>query len=128
MIDAVVNLSGRSRLGHTAWDGRVYAVPTSHVVTMTSEGKITELGQALPLLSNCTVPRAVLLRIIDRFGSICDSTTPDSCFAYRFCATHERYLHFDRAIGVLYGYHRSVGVGFSGGREEASAIHASVGG
>ncbi len=116
MIDAVVNLSGRSRLGHTAWDGRVYAVPTSHVVTMTSEGKITELGQALPLLSNCTVPRSVLLRIIDRFGSICDSTTPDSCFAYRFCATHDRYLHFDRAIGVLYGYHRSVGVGYLRGQ------------
>ena len=116
MVDGVINLSGRSRPWYAPWDGRVYAVPTSHIVTMTAEGKVTELGQALPLLSNCTVPRSVLLRIIERFGSICDSTTPDSCFAYRFCATHDRYVHFDRAIGALFGYHRSIGIGYLRGQ------------
>jgi hypothetical protein len=112
MIDSVVNLGGKSRAAHTQWDGRVYAIPTSHILTMTAEGKITEIGQAFPWLSNCTVPRAVFTRLLERFGSICDSTTPDSCFAYRFCATHDRLLHFDRAIGILYGYHRSIGIGY----------------
>ena len=112
MIDSVVNLGGKSRPAHTQWDGRVYAVPTAHIVDMTVKGAITELGQAFPWLSNCTVPRAGLERIAARFGSICDSTTPDSCFAYRFCATHDRFLHFDRAIGILYGYNRSIGIGY----------------
>ena len=112
MTDSVVNLEGKSRGAHIEWDGRVYAVPTAHIVETTVRGAIYELGQAFPWLSNCTVPRAVLERIAATFSSICDSTTPDSCFAYRFCATHDRFLHFDRAIGILYGYHRSIGVGY----------------
>ena len=69
------------------------------------------MGQAFPVLSNCAIPRAVFDGIHRHFGNICDSTGPDSCFTYRFCATQARYLHFDRPIGIVYAAHRSAGGG-----------------
>ena len=105
----------RSVVWQTPWDGRLYRVPTARVVAMTVSGKITEMAQAFPILSNCAVPRAVLSALADRFGSICDSTAPDSSFTYRFCATFESYLHLDRAIGVIHAFDRSTGSGFMRG-------------
>ena len=46
------------------------------------------------------------------FGDICNSTGPDTCFAFRFCATHERFIHYDRALGVVYASDRSTGLGY----------------
>jgi hypothetical protein len=54
----------------------------------------------------------VLEAVRRRFGSICDSTAPDSTFTYRFCETHDRYVHFDHPVGIAYAYERSTGMGF----------------
>jgi hypothetical protein len=56
-----------------------------------------------------------LSSLVNRFGTICDSTAPDSSFTYRFCATFESYLHLDRAIGVIHAFDRSTGSGFMRG-------------
>jgi hypothetical protein len=53
--------------------------------------------------------------IVDRFGTFCESTTADSCFAYRFCALYVDHLHLDRSLSVLYGSHRSAAVGYLSG-------------
>ena len=115
-LDVIADEPGVSVVGQIPWDGNVYAVPTARVVEMTVKGQIAEMGQAFPILSNCAVPRPVLSNIVQRFGSICDSTAPDSSFTYRFCATHDRYLHFDRPIGIIYGFDRSTGAGFMRGQ------------
>ena len=111
-FDLVIRSEGRSVVWQPPWDGRLYTVPTSRVVEMTVKGRITEMGQAFPVLSNCAVPRAVFHRILARFGTICESTAPDSSFTYRFCATHDHYVHYDRCVGIAYGFDRSTGFGF----------------
>jgi hypothetical protein len=104
------------RLWQAPWSGNVYALRSARIVQLTAAGRAGAISShALPLLSNCLVPRAVLSEVIARFGNLCDSTTPDSCFAYRFFAVRERYLHFDRALGVLHMSHRSTGLGYMRG-------------
>jgi hypothetical protein len=115
-VDQVITDAGRYRLWQTPWTGQLYAMRTSRVLQLTIEGRIDDMGQAFPILSNCAVPRAALTAIHDRFGSFCDSTGPDSCFTYRFCATHDRYVHFDCATGIVHAYERSNGSGYLRGR------------
>lgn len=110
--DHVSQEAGRSYVWQTPWDGRVYAIRTSRVVQMTIGGRVREMGHSFPILSNCAIPRAVLVTLLRQFESICDSTGPDSCFTYRFCATHDRYIHVDRAMGIIYAAHRSAGGGY----------------
>jgi glycosyltransferase involved in cell wall biosynthesis len=102
--------------------GKLYEIDTAAVLRMTARGMIDEIGLALPLLSNCIVPRAILERVRRRFGTICDSSTPDAAFAFRFCANEPRFLHFDRAATIIRAYDRSNGrsmfTGKSGGTWE----------
>src|SRR3954452_14533855 len=84
---------------------------------MASHGRIPELGQSFPILSNCVVPRATIEEIRRRFGDICDSTGPDAAFTFRLCAFEDSYLHLDRALGITYAHHRSAGHGYLSGRE-----------
>jgi hypothetical protein len=101
-----------SVVAQTPWTGRVYAVKTARVLEMVALGQVQELGQAFPVLSNCCIPRANLEAIRRRFGDICDSTGPDSCFCFRFCALSDGYLHLDRPLGINYASHRSNGLGY----------------
>lgn len=103
------------RLWQPPVSGRLYSLRTSRALEWTARGEALELGQTLPILSNCIVPRAVVETIVERFGTFCESTTADSCFAYRFCALFDEYLHLDRALTVLYGSHRSAAVGYLSG-------------
>jgi hypothetical protein len=82
--------------------GRLYEIWTARVVEMAARGMIYEMGHAFPVLSNCMIPRGVLERVRSRFGNFCDSSTPDTAFAFRFCALEEKYLHFDRAVVIVY--------------------------
>lgn len=100
------------RLWQPPWTGKLYLLKTSRAVECSARGQALEMGQSLPILSNCIVPRAVVESIVERFGTFCDSTTADSCFAYRFCALYDDYLHLDRPLSVLYGSHRSAAVGY----------------
>ncbi len=111
-LDMVLNEAPRFWVGQLPWTNRFYAIRTARVVEMTSRGLVLEMGQAMPLLSNCAVPRPVVDRVRRRFGDICNSTGPDTCFAFRFCATHERFIHYDRALGVVYASDRSTGLGY----------------
>lgn len=114
--DYVAHMPPPKRLWQAPWSGNVYALRSERLVQLTAAGRAGSISShALPLLSNCLVPRAVLSDVIARFGDLCDSTTPDSCFAYRFFAVRERYLHFDRALGVLHMSHRSTGLGYMRG-------------
>ena len=111
-IDFVTHVPPPLRLWQPLWSGHTYRIRTGRVIALASEGRIDELGQAWPLLSNCIVPRTVFESIAARFGDFCVSVTPDSCFAFRFCVLHEDYLHFDRATGINYANDRSAGLGY----------------
>ena len=49
-------------------------------------------------------------------------------FTYRFCATHDHYVHYDRCVGIAYGFDRSTGFGFARDPAATSAISCSGGG
>ncbi|HUR83171.1 MAG TPA: hypothetical protein VM733_20610 [Thermoanaerobaculia bacterium] len=115
--DYVAGTPPPTRLWQAPWTGKVYAMRSERFVQLTAAGRAGAIwSHALPLLSNCLVPRNVLTDVIGRFGDLCDSTTPDSCFAYRFFTLRERSLHFDRALGVLHASQRSAGLGYLRGR------------
>lgn len=100
------------RLWRMPWTGKLFAIDTAKVVRLTAQGRINEMAWLLPLLSNCVVPRTILNDVIARFGDLCDSSSADSAFAFRFFALHDRYLYLDRAVGVLYSPQRSAGLGY----------------
>ena len=110
--DHVADEPRPSTLWQYPWSGKTYELRTSRVVALTVRCQINEMGQAFPILSNCVVPRPVFTAIRERFGNVCDSTGPDSCFTYRFCALNERYVHFDCPTGIIYAWQRSNGLGY----------------
>jgi hypothetical protein len=84
--------------------GRLYEIRTAAIVRMAGRGTLLDLGQAIPLLSNCMVPRALLEQLRAHFGNICDSIAPDLAFLFRFSAVEASYLHFDAALSVMYAF------------------------
>jgi glycosyltransferase involved in cell wall biosynthesis len=116
--DQVVTFGGDSvadgplRLWRYPWTGKLFAIDTAIMARLAAQGRINEIGWMLPLLSNCIVPRTILDGVIARFGNLCDSSSPDSTFTFRFYALHDRYLHLDRSVGVLYSPQRSTGAGY----------------
>jgi len=110
--DFTVRTDGESLAWMYPGTGKLYQIRTSRVVELSSQGVIHDMGQPIPLLSNCAVPRTILERVRERFGNICDSATPDISFTYRYCALEERYFHFDRAISVLYAFETSNGLSY----------------
>jgi hypothetical protein len=100
------------RLWQTPWTGKRYMMETVHVARLMAKGQTAEISHAIPVLSNCVVPRAALESIIARFGSVCDSAAPDSAFMWRLFALYDKYIHYDAAPGILYASHRSNAIGF----------------
>jgi hypothetical protein len=102
--------------GFVAWrypaSDKLYEIPTAAIVRAVASGTVHDLGQAIPLFSNCMVPRPVLDRVRARFGNICDSNAPDLTFLFRFCAVEARYLHFDSALSIMYAFRFSNGQGY----------------
>jgi hypothetical protein len=99
------------RLWQTPWSGKVFLVQSARIAALVAAGRVLAPGHALPVLTNCVVPRGILVAIADRFGNLCDSAGPDSCFAARFLALRDDFLHYDRPLAVMVASHRSAGAG-----------------
>jgi glycosyltransferase involved in cell wall biosynthesis len=92
--------------------GKLYEIMTAPLVRKVASGIFQDFGQAIPILSNCIVPRPVLERVRTRFGSICDSNAPDLTFLFRCLALEQRYLHLDAGLSVLYAFRYSNAQGY----------------
>ena len=105
--------------GQVAGTGGLYRMFSARVTELTARGMIPEIGQTYPLLSNCIVRRETFERIRSEFGDLCDSSTPDAAFSYRFCALESHFHYWDRAPSVLYAFRfsnaRSFFSGIAGG-------------
>ena len=104
------------RVWQTPWTGSALSIETKRVAGLLAGGKVGVISPALPIFSNCLVPRPILEGIVRKFGNLCNSTGPDSCFMWRFLALHERYIHIDQPQGIFYASHRSNGLGYLTGR------------
>jgi len=111
LIDHVHEWQGRFFVHRMKWSDGVYEIRTSRALELASQGLLTDLWQAFPVLVNCVTPRSVLERVRGHFGNFCVSSSPESCFGFRFSAIAETYLHFDRPLGIHYGSGRSNGLG-----------------
>jgi hypothetical protein len=110
--DSITDAPPPLRLWQSPWSGKTFRIRTARAASLVAQGRVTEAAHALPLLTMCVLPRAVLQSIIDRFGDVCRSTSPDSAFMARFLALYEDYLHFDRATGIVYSANRSTNLGY----------------
>jgi hypothetical protein len=115
-LDQVVDGDQPHVLYQTPWTGKVYQVQTARLLQLITHGMVLKIGQAMPIMSNCLIPRQVLEEIREQFGDICNSTGPDSCFLFRYCAVNEHFAYFDRAIGIIYASYRSNGLGYLQGK------------
>ncbi|MFL6859177.1 MAG: glycosyltransferase family 2 protein [Allosphingosinicella sp.] len=104
------------RIWQAPWTGKLYEIETARVALLLATGRVVEAAHALPILSNCVVPRGALDAIAARFGDICNSTGPDSAFMCRFLALEDRYLFADRPTGIVYASERSNGMGYLSGK------------
>jgi len=104
------------RLWQTPWTGKVFGVSTRRVSTLVSTGCVTEICHALPVFSNCFVPRRILESVRERFDTVCDSIAPDGAFMCRFFTFEDEYLHYDRPLGILHASLRSNGLGYLRGK------------
>jgi glycosyltransferase involved in cell wall biosynthesis len=77
---------------------------------------------ALPRMLNCIVPRPVLLRIHDRFGTVFSSISPDFNFCCRCVELENSILFYDKAPIFHYALNRSNGA--SATRGEMTADYA----
>jgi hypothetical protein len=100
------------RLWQPPWTGRLFSITSARTAALVAAARISDLGQTLPILSNCLIPRITLLRMAERFGDICNSTSADAPFLCRFLTLDDRYLHYDRAIAITYAPQRSAGMGY----------------
>lgn len=112
LIDLVYPVPPRFRVHQMAWSGGLYEIRTSRALRLASQGLLTDLWQVFPVLVNCVTPRSVFERVRERFGNFCASTSPESCFGFRFSALEERYLHLDMPLGIHYAFARSNGMGY----------------
>jgi hypothetical protein len=110
--DSVFASNGQSVASRLRSSGGLYAIRTSEIIERCARAEIAELDQVYPALANCIVPRGTFERVRARFGSICDSDTPDAAFHCRVCAVEELLHHYDRAVIITYGYALSNGWGY----------------
>jgi hypothetical protein len=79
------------------WSGALLWVSAPRLLALAGEARFPA---ALPVLSNCVVPRQVLETVRQAFGSICESLAPDYCFAFR-SLTVAPGLHYYDATPVF---------------------------
>jgi hypothetical protein len=90
--------------GQVPATGKLYRISCERVIALTARGMIRQMGQTFPVLSNCIVPRAIFDRIRAVFGNLCDSSTPDAAFSYRFCALESAFHYRDLAPAVVHAF------------------------
>jgi len=99
------------RLWQPEWTGKVVLVQSARIAALLAAGRILDPANALPVLTNCVVPREILDEMTGRFGDVCHSAGPDSCFLARFLTIRDSFLYYDRTVAVTYASHRSAGAG-----------------
>jgi hypothetical protein len=99
---------------HTDGD---YAVASSDILRLASQGKVIPISHAWPILSNTLVHRDVLHAVRSRFGSYCAALGPDAAFGFRVSVVEAASVHVDRPVSFVRAPHRSAGLGYASGSD-----------
>lgn len=106
--------------------GRLFRVPSERALALAARMMFHE---SLPRMLNCVVPRAFLLELRKRRGSVFASRAPDFNFCFRALALRDHYVFFDEKVLVHYGVGRSNGASISRGVDSPDSrdFRASLG-
>jgi len=91
------------------WSGRLFKISSLRLLTLSSQCVI---HPSLPRMMTSIVPRFVLEKLRNTWGSYFDSIAPDYNFAYRCLAILDSILYFDKAPILMYGIDQSNGSAF----------------
>jgi hypothetical protein len=100
------------------WSGEVIRVSSARLLALSAEGVFP---WALPRLLNSVVPRAILEKMHELYGSVVGSISPDYSFCYRSLALVDGIAYWDRAPTVHYALEQSNGHSFSRGVSSAAS-------
>lgn len=112
MHDCIADNQRPVRLDQHPWTGKLYAVNAERLLELSSQSVLHEM---LPRMLNALVPRAILVKLEQRYGKFFDSHAPDFNFCYRVLDMEESIIFYDRALLVHYALDRSNGESASSG-------------
>jgi len=105
-IDQINDFVEPITLEQFSWTGKLFEVNSSHLLKLSSQ---STFHTCLPRMLNCVVPRSVAVEIINRFGNVFMSISPDFCFCYRSLEVTNSIYYYDRPILVSYAVTKSNG-------------------
>jgi hypothetical protein len=101
------------------WSGKVFRVDSRRMLWLASRGVIRPW---LPRMLNSLVPRDVLDRLTERFGSVFGSIAPDFSFAFRCLDVQDSITYLDRPVLLQYALDRSNGASYSRGEQSRDRV------
>ena len=110
--DRIVDHVRPVRLEQYPATGKLWEVQSERFSWLVSQSM---LHHGLPRMLNCLVPRSVLYRLRERFGSVFASIAPDFNFCFRCLDVEESILFFDKSPIFHYALNRSNGASVSRG-------------
>jgi glycosyltransferase involved in cell wall biosynthesis len=94
------------------WTGKLFEIDSAHLLYLSSRAFCPP---CIPRMLNSLVPRRVLSEMVDRFGNVFGSISPDFCFAYRCLFLLDSLLYYDKATLIQYAMSRSNGMSYARG-------------
>jgi hypothetical protein len=101
------------------WSDEVLALSAKRLLALSAA---SIFPSALPRLLNCVVPRSILVEMLERYGSVVESISPDYSFCYRALALVEHIRYWDRAPIFHYALGQSNGESAARGVTTATSM------
>ncbi|HSB29505.1 MAG TPA: glycosyltransferase [Pyrinomonadaceae bacterium] len=115
--DRIVDDQQPIRIEQHAYTGKLLEVKTLKLSYLYSQ---SIFHHGFPRMLNCIVPRSVLERIQQRFGSVFSSIAPDFLFCCRALEIEESILYYDRSPIFHYALPQSHGASVTRGEMTAA--------
>jgi hypothetical protein len=94
------------------WTGKIFEIYSAHLLQLSSRAFFPS---CIPRMLNSLVPRAVLLDMRKRFGTVFASISPDFYFAYKCLFLVDSIFYYDRPALIQYAITRSNGMSYARG-------------
>jgi len=117
--DRIIDNANPVRIQRYPGTGRLLELETSRLIDLYASAII---HPSFPRMLNCFVPRALLERIHERFGSVFASVAPDFNFCCRALDTEQSILFYDSSPIFHYALGRSHGASISRGEMTADRV------
>ena len=112
--DSINDLELPVVLRQTPWTGKLFEVDSDSMINISAK---SVWHYSSPRMLNTVVPKNTLKILVQKYGAVFESMSPDFCFLYKVLDTESTYLHFDKSFIIEYGMKRSNGYNYGKGIE-----------